>query len=176
MVFKMISAFAAMAVVTQWYGATYFSMSRVPKTTPSSTVGVGVGTMRNLSINDRVSGSSCPRTLTCRLSQCDWTFYWEIYLVYTPIGVFSQEKRRPQIQSFSKFTTGFHGYLIFRHQDWAIWIKEVVNTFTCDLHTSIRFHTNALRVSNKAFTTVYSYHPLGEINKRVVLNAFTINL
>jgi hypothetical protein len=42
MVFKMICAFAAMAVVTQWYGATYFSMSRVPNTTPGST-GRGIG-------------------------------------------------------------------------------------------------------------------------------------
>jgi hypothetical protein len=32
MVFKMICAFAAMVVVTQWYGATDFSMSRVPRT------------------------------------------------------------------------------------------------------------------------------------------------
>jgi hypothetical protein len=37
MVFKVICAFAAMAVVTQWYGATYCSMSRVQKTIPSST-------------------------------------------------------------------------------------------------------------------------------------------
>jgi hypothetical protein len=51
MVFKMISAFAEMAVVTQWYGATYFSMSRVPKNDfrVQLVVGVGVWTMRNLS-------------------------------------------------------------------------------------------------------------------------------